>query len=79
MNRVKKEFKKCGFLLENDYPQMPYYLKGKSCFEPGFVLIESIGVQSNVYTRCLNIGIEKYRLNRDGNVSVMFDEYDLGI
>ena len=59
MNRVKKEFKKRGFLLENDYPQMPFYLKGKSCFEPGFVSIESIGVQSNVYTRCLNIGIEK--------------------
>lgn len=70
MNRVKKEFKKKGLLLENDYPFMPYYLKGKSCFEPGYIVLESVVVRpEGVLVRYLNVGIEIYRLHRDGSIS----------
>ncbi len=70
MNRLKKEFKKKGMLLENDYPFMPYYLKGKSCFEPGYILLDGITVKPDAkLIRYLNIGIEINRLNRDGSIS----------
>lgn len=70
MNRVKKEFKKKGLLLENDYPFMPYYLKGKSCFEPGYIVLESVVVRpEGVLVRHLNVGIEIYWLHRDGSIS----------
>lgn len=74
MNRVKKEFKKKGLLLEHDYPYMPYYLKGKSCFEPGYLLLDGVVVKPDgVLIRYLNIGTEIYRLNRDGSISCDFE------
>lgn len=74
MNRVKKEFKKNGLLLESDYPSMPHYIKGKSCFEPGYILLDSVVVRpEGVLIRYLNIGIEIYRLNRDGSINATFE------
>lgn len=75
MNRLKKEFKKRGMRLESDYPSMPHYIRGKSCFEPGYILIAGIVVRPDaVLIRYLNIGIEIYRLNRDGSIRYDFEQ-----
>jgi len=70
MNRVKKEFRKKGIRLECDYPTLPYYLKGKSCFEPGYIFVDGVTVDSKTATvkRFLNIIVEKYTLQRNGDI-----------
>lgn len=74
MNRIKKEFKKRGFNLENDYVCMPYYLKGKFG-DRGYILLEEVRViseQAQLF-RVLNIGIETHTMRRDGSVAFDFD------
>lgn len=70
MNRVKKEFRKKGIRLECDYPTLPYYIKGKSCFEPGHIFVDMVTVNSEVaiVRRYLNVITEKYTLQRNGSI-----------
>ena len=75
MNRVKKEFKKKGLPLQNDYPSMPHYIRWRLGFlSPAIdVLLKGITVRyDGVLIRELEIGIENYRLNRDGSISYRF-------
>lgn len=75
MNRIKKELRRKGIKLEVDYPTIPYYIKGKSCFERGYILLDGIYVNSEEATvkRYLNIGIETIRLTRTGKLDYSFD------
>lgn len=75
MNRIKKEFKKRGFKLENDYVCMPYYLKGKFVNDRGYILLEEVRVipDQAKLVRVLNIGIEIHTLRRDGSIAFDFN------
>ena len=78
MNRFKKELRKKGIKLEADYPCLPFYIKGRSCFEPGFIYIDAVIVNSEkaTWTECLNVVNITSRLNRNGqieNVDLDFD------
>lgn len=70
MNRVKKEFRRKGIKLDCDYPEMPYFIKGKSIFEPGYIFIDGITVDSETATVkvFLNVIVETYRLLRNGDI-----------
>lgn len=74
MNRIKKEFKKRGFKLENDYEYLPYYLKGKSVMDRGYVILDAVQVvrEQAMLVRVLNIGIEIYSMQRDGSINFDF-------
>ena len=76
MNRVKKEIRKKGIKLESDYPYLPYYIKGKSCFDRGYICVEGVTVDSEnaTVTRDLNIINEKYKLLRNGRLVMEGDE-----
>ena len=76
MNRVKKEIKKKGIKLESDYPYLPFYLKGKSCFEPGYLLLIGIQVKSETTEvfESLNTMTVRYKLTRKGELEVMYDD-----
>ena len=74
MNRFKKEIRARGVKLEQDYDFMPYPIKGKSCFEPGYISIQDIHVRADkakVYTN-LNIGCELCLMDRSGELSYYF-------
>lgn len=75
MNRVKKELRKKGLKLESDYPYLPFYIKGNSIFEPGYIFVDEIRVDSEKATlyRFLNIGRETHTMQRDGSVVCVFD------
>lgn len=75
MNRIKKELRRKGIKLEVDYPTLPYYIKGKSCFERGYIFLDGIYVNSEegIVKRYLNIGIETIRLTRTGKLDYSFD------
>lgn len=75
MNRIKKEFRKRGFMLECDYEYMPYYLNGNSVQDPGYILLEGIRVisdQAKVFA-FLNIGCEIHTMQRDGSIRFDFE------
>lgn len=74
MNRIKKEFKKYGFKLENDYEHLPFYLKGNSFMDRGYILLYGVQVISEQakLVRFLNIGVEVNTMNRDGSVDCNF-------
>lgn len=76
MNRIKKEIRKREMKLESDYPFLPYYVKGKSCFDVGNICVEGVTVDSEnaTVTRCLNILVEKYKLLRNGKLVMEGDE-----
>ena len=76
MNRLKKNIRRKGIKLNSDYPCLPYYVKGKSMFEPGYICVEDVKVVSETATifRFLNIGREIITLERNGELkSVDFD------
>ncbi len=70
MNRVKKELRSKGIKLECDYEYMPYFIKGKSIFEPGYIFIDGITVDSETATVkvYLNVIVETYKLLRNGEI-----------
>ena len=67
MNRFKKEVRKKGFKLENDYPWLPYDMKS--------VTLE--GVTANAekvrVINWYNVGAEIITFDRSMNTSVDFD------
>lgn len=70
MNRLKKEFRKRGVKLNEDYECLPFYVKGKSCFDPGYICVENVTVNSvtaSVIT-VYNVGDVFYQLHRDGSI-----------
>lgn len=74
MNRFKKEIRKRGIKLESDYPELPYYVKGKSCFEPGYICIESVFVNSETatVTEFYNVGVDKLiTMKRNGKLETL--------
>ena len=74
MNRFKKEIRKKGIKLESDYPVIPYYVKGKSCFEPGNICIRSVFVNSETATVTVfyNVGVDKLiTLKRNGELETL--------
>lgn len=76
MNRIKKEIRRKGIKLEMDYPFLPYYVKGKSPFEPSNICIEAVVVNSEtaeVY-EYLNVIVSHYRLSRNGNLEEVVDD-----
>ena len=70
MNRLKKEIRKKGIKLSCDYPCLPYYIKGRSCFEPGHIFIEDVFVNSEraTITQFYNVMDIVYQVNRDGSI-----------
>ena len=70
MNRVKKEFRRKGIKLECDYMEMPHFIKGRSIFEPGYIFIDGITVDSETATVkvYLNVIVETYKLLRNGDI-----------
>lgn len=72
MNRVKKEIRKRGFKLENDYPFLPYYIKGSSPFEPGNICLEGVTVNSEraTFTQYFNVICLSYTMHRDGEITM---------
>ena len=76
MNAFKKYLRKNGVKLNSDYPSLPYYLKGKSCFEPGYILIEDVSVNSEeaTYTEVFNVDTITTKVNRDGTLAIVESE-----
>ena len=72
MNRFKREIRK---KVKLDFPYLPFYLKGKSVFETGYIFVDGIVVDSEKATayRFLNIGTEVYTMHRDGTVKYDFE------
>ena len=75
MNRVKKEFKAKGIKLENDYPYLPFYIKGKSCFDPGNICIESVIVNSENASVFIatNVMCEQIKMDRSGKLKSIIE------
>ena len=76
MNRIKKEIRRKGIKLEIDYPFLPYYIKGKSPFEPGNICLEAVVVNSEtaeVY-EYLNVIVCRHKLLRNGDLEEVFDD-----
>lgn len=73
MNRFKKEIRKRGFKLNSDYPCLPFYIKGKSFLEPGYILIDNVYVNSAeaTVTQFLNIANVKWRMMRNGKIEMI--------
>ena len=71
MTRIKKEFKKRGFRFEEDYPFLPYYIKGKSCFDIGYIYIDSIGFnpETATYYENTNVMTLATAMHRDGSLT----------
>lgn len=71
MTRLKKEFKKRGFKFEEDYPYLPYFIRGKSIFDRGYIFIDGIGLnkETATYYECLNVMTMATKLNRDGSLT----------
>lgn len=69
MNRFKKELRKKGVKLECDYPMLPYFIKGKSCFEVGYIFVDGVSVDAEKaeFTVHLNILNQRTRVLRNGN------------
>lgn len=70
MNRLKKELHRKGIRLAKDYPELPYFIKGKSIFESGYIFVDDVVVESETATVYvyLNVLVETYTLLRNGNV-----------
>lgn len=70
MNRVKRELRKRGIKLECDYPTLPYFIKGNSIFEPGYIFVDGVSVNSETATArvYLNVIVEIFRLQRNGEL-----------
>lgn len=78
MTRLKKEFKKRGLKFEEDYPCLPYYIKGKSIFDRDYIFIEGIYLnkETATYYKYLNVMAIGATLNRDGSITE-FDPDDI--
>ena len=70
MNRVKREIRKRGIKLSMDYPWLPYYIKGKSCFETGNIFVDDVYFDSTKATAVVvyNTIIISYTLTRSGEI-----------
>lgn len=75
MNRVKRELRKKGIRLESDYPYLPYFIKGNSIFEPGYIFIDGVSVNSETATVkvYLNTITQIIKLQRDGSLEDDFE------
>lgn len=70
MNRVKRELRKRGIKLECDYPTLPYFIKWNSIFEPGYIFVDGVSVNSETATArvYLNVIVEIFRIQRNGEL-----------
>lgn len=75
MNRFKKELKAKGFKFNNDYPWLPYYIKG-SFGEPGNIVLDEVIVNAETATikSVLNIDITQMKMLRNGNMVDVYDD-----
>ena len=75
MNRVKKELRKRGVKLESDYPWMPYFIKGNSIFDRGYIFIDGVSVDSEKakVRICYNTIHEVLTLKRNGKLEEDWD------
>ena len=79
MNRFKKYLRSKGIKLECDYPALPWCVsKAKSPFEPGYISVEGVSVNSEraTFTVFYNILSELTKVNRDGTLSEIWDDDD---
>lgn len=70
MNAFKRYVRSKGIKLECDYPELPHYIRGESCFEPGYIYIDAVEVDAKSATvaRWTNVmGWEYTTFNRDGS------------
>ena len=76
MNAFKRYLRRKGVKLNTDYPCLPFYIKGKSCFEPGYLLIEDVTVNAEKaeYTQIYNVAVEVTKVNRDGSLLSVDDD-----
>lgn len=70
MNRFKKELRRKGIKLEHDYPWLPFYVKGKSCFDPGNICIEAVIVKSETASVSIvtNVMTTELKVSRKGDL-----------
>lgn len=77
MTRLKKEMKKRGCKFQEDYPMLPFFIKGKSIFDRGYIFIDDVYLNKETATlyEYLNIVTHAHTLNRDGSITDSYD-YD---
>ena len=70
MNAFKRYVKSKGIRLSCDYPELPYYIKGKSCFEPGYIFVDDVYVDSEkcTVTTVYNVIVNSVQFCRDGSI-----------
>ena len=76
MNKLKKELRRKGIKLNCDYDVLPYPIKGKSPFNPGYISIEDVTVNSEkaeVFV-CYNTISSRISLNRDGSLTETWED-----
>ena len=69
MNAFKRYVRSKGIRLSCDYPCLPYYIKGKSCFEPGNIFVDDVYVDSEKCTviTVYNVIVDRTQFCRDGS------------
>ena len=75
MNRFKKELRKKGIKLGCDYPCLPYFIKGKSVFEPGYIFVDGVHVNAEkaTVTTYYNVIWQTEKMLRDGTLETIYD------
>lgn len=70
MNRLKRELRRRGVKLESDYLCLPFYVKGKSFLDPGYICVEGVRVISETCTvvTFYNLGDVHETLTRSGEL-----------
>lgn len=63
MNRFKKELKRKGVMLENDYPHLPYEISDN-------IFVEGVVVDSEkcTVTRYTNVLEDRWKMLKDGTI-----------
>ncbi len=69
MSRFKREIRRKGIKLSNDYPFLPYAIKGK-CFESGNICVDDVFVNSSAARVIVvyNVDAVCLELQRDGSI-----------
>jgi len=74
VNRVKKELIKRGVQINVE----PYFIKGKSVFEPGNIQFQGVAVNTDTaeFTTFYNVIAERYKLLRNGEIVEITEDHD---
>ena len=70
MNRFKRELRRKGVKLKDDYMCLPFALSGNNPFSPGYISVEDVFVDSKRATVTIfyNVIDETIRMDRNGKL-----------